>query len=149
MRAAASRTTPRQAHPKRRDRLRKIRCQRPEGFQLDMTVPCQGCVRKGIQCVFVDRPRTRNRSGKNVEAARERYGALTSSSGSGSSHQSGSVTPPLLPPQDALVRVELAGAVGFRLLESWLDQAQERTSVPNMDPPVIDFWALLERYYAV
>lgn len=106
---------------------------------------CAACQRKGINCVVVERAKTRNRTGKNVEAAKGRYGSLTSSS---SSNKSSSHSPSLVPAQELLAREELAGAFGNRLFELWLDQEHQRHDWPALELPVVDFWQLRERYDA-
>ncbi|GAA5987845.1 hypothetical protein JCM10908_007240 [Rhodotorula pacifica] len=131
-------------------RLRKIRCQpSPEGSD---STGCQACVRKGINCVYVERSRTRNRSGKNVETARARYGSvlpnLTLSSASTSSTDSSPEADarPCVASQDALVRQHLASSLGAKLFELWLNRDPTRSTMPNVDLPVVDFWDLLSKH---
>ncbi|BGP55962.1 hypothetical protein JCM8202v2_003569 [Rhodotorula sphaerocarpa] len=99
-------------------RLRKIRCSRSPD-----AAACDACTRKDIQCIFTERPKTRNRSGKNVEAARLRYGATGSSTPS-----SGSNSPPTLAAQDSLAQQELAASFGSRLFEEWIDVGRQQTN---------------------
>ncbi|GAA5879022.1 hypothetical protein JCM3774_004472 [Rhodotorula dairenensis] len=123
-------------------RLRKIRCQPAEDGGSDQ---CAACRKKGIVCVFVERSRTRNRSGKIVEAARNRYGNVVPAS-SNSSSSSSSVSPPSTATEDLLVQNNLASSFGARLFDLWLDRRQTRSSMPNVDLPVVDFWELLDKY---
>lgn len=124
--------------PPHEHRLRKIRCSRSPD-----AAACDACTRKDIQCIFTERPKTRNRSGKNVEAARLRYGATGSSTPS-----SGSNSPPMLAAQDSLAQQELAASFGSRLFEEWIDVGRQQTSWPIVDVPVVDFWALRSRFHA-
>ncbi|KWU44028.1 hypothetical protein RHOSPDRAFT_34456 [Rhodotorula sp. JG-1b] len=130
-------------------RLRKIRCQPSE----DGGDQCQPCRKKGINCVFVERSRTRRRSGKNVEAARERYGSVVPGSSaaftSSSSSSSSSVSPPSIASEDSLVQHHLASSFGAKLFDLWLDRRQTRTNMPNVDLPVVDFWELLDKFNGV
>ncbi|GAA5821173.1 hypothetical protein JCM10212_002575 [Sporobolomyces blumeae] len=133
-------------------RLRRVKCVRPT----DLDASCQACAKKGIRCVVVERPRTRNRSGKNVETARARYGSASREpSRSHSSSSSGSASPQVVPSPQLVVQAklaqdELAGQFGNRLFELWLDQdrVQERERWPSVDLPVVDFCALRARYNA-
>lgn len=128
------------------NRLRKIRCQPSE----DGGDQCQPCRKKNINCVFVERSRTRRRSGKNVEAARERYGSVVPGSSatftSSSSSSSSSVSPPSIASEDSLVQHHLASSFGAKLFDLWLDRRQTRTNMPNVDLPVVDFWELLDKF---
>ncbi|GAA5990882.1 hypothetical protein JCM5350_008258 [Sporobolomyces pararoseus] len=127
-------------------RLRRIKCVRPEELQPGQDPSCDACKRKDIACVFVDRPKTRKRTGKNVEEARKRYGSIVPSNTASPSSKSPS---PQLAVQTRIVEKELAGSFGDKLFELWLDQTQLRENWPPLDLPVVDFWQLRSRYRAV
>ncbi|GAA5987879.1 hypothetical protein JCM10908_007254 [Rhodotorula pacifica] len=131
-------------------RLRKIRCRPPPDGEGDQSATCQACRKKGINCIFVERSRTRNRSGKNVDAARQRYGSIVPAAPrSTSSSSSASVSPLFGSGDDILMHHQLASSFGAKLFGIWLDIDRIRSSVPNVDLPVIDFWALFAKYNSV
>ncbi|GAA5949812.1 hypothetical protein JCM3765_007700 [Sporobolomyces pararoseus] len=127
-------------------RLRRIKCVRPEELQPGQDPSCDACKRKEITCVFVDRPKTRKRTGKNVEEARKRYGSIIPSNAASPTSKSPS---PQLAVQTRMVEQELARSFGDKLFELWLDQTQLRENWPPLDLPVVDFWALRSRYRSV
>ncbi|POY72994.1 hypothetical protein BMF94_3980 [Rhodotorula taiwanensis] len=128
-------------------RLRKVRCERPPGFESDSNTACKACMRKGVQCVYVDRPKTRNRSGRILEEARARYGTVPPAAVAPSSDLA--LLRPVVPAQDSLVQQELASSIGSRLLAHWLGAAQTRTYLPDENSPLVLFIALIERYDAL
>lgn len=54
----------------------------------------------------------------------------------------------MLAAQDSLAQQELAASFGSRLFEEWIDVGRQQTSWPNVDVPVVDFWALRSRFHA-
>lgn len=124
------------------NRLRKIKCTR-----LDGTDSCAGCLKKGIQCVFLHRPKTRRRTGKNVEAARAQFGPATPSSNTGSEQIAATRTPlPLVSAQERLARQELVGAFGSKIVDVYVKSGHDRSTWPEVDLPLVDLWDLKLRY---